>query len=246
MDLKSEIRVLSLFELFAEVGRAMPLTELAERMGIPASSCFNLVRGVEQRGYLYAAKARGALYPTRRLYDVAKSILDNDVVSPAIRARMAALRDQAGETVCLAQRRDKEVVYLEVHESHHSIRFTVGVGDTRDLHSNSMGKAILATLAAGDRERVLQRLSYRRHSPRTLVTPEALSADVERGRQRGWWSNEGESAPDALAIAVPVRIGSEWYGLSIVGPASRMSPMQDTLVKALRETAADVSSTAGA
>ncbi len=242
MDLKSEIRVLNLFELFAEVGRAMPLTELAERMGIPASSCFNLVRGVEQRGYLYAAKARGALYPTRRLYDVAKSILDNDVVTPAIRARMAALRDEAGETVCLAQRRDREVVYLEVHESHHSIRFMVGVGDTRDLHSNSMGKAILATLTPAERARVLQGLSYRRHSPRTLVTPEALEADIEKGRARGWWGNEGETAPDALAVAVPVRIGAEWYGVSVVGPAARMSPSLDSLVQALRETAADISS----
>lgn len=240
METRTEVRVLRLFEVFADLGRPAPLTELAERLSIPASSCFNLVRAVEERGYLYAARARGALYPTRRLYDVARTILDNDAVSPAIRARLARLRDLVGETVCLAQRRDKEVVYLDVQESRHSIRFTVAVGETRDLHANSMGKAILSTMADADRERVLAALGYRAHSPNTLRSAAALTADIERGRERGWYCNDGETAPDALAMAIPVRIGADWYGASIVGPAYRMRPALDTHLQALREAVHDI------
>lgn len=240
METRTEVRVLRLFEVFAELGRPAPLTELAERLSIPASSCFNLVRAVEERGYLYAAKARGALYPTRRLYDVARAILDNDAVSPAIRTRLARLRDLVGETVCLAQRRDKEVVYLDVQESRHSIRFAVAVGETRDLHSNSMGKAILSTMTEADRARVMATLGYRAHSPNTLRSAAALAADIERGRERGWYCNDGETAPDALAMAIPVRIGADWYGVSIVGPANRMRPALDAHLRALREAVDDI------
>jgi len=240
VDTKSEVRVLSLFEIFAKLGRPMQITELAEHLGAPISSCFNLVRAVEQRGYLYSAKARGALYPTRRLYDVARSILESDVVSPQIRQRMAQLRDQVGETVCLAQRRDKEVVYLEVLESRHSIRFTIHVGDTRPMHANSMGKAILSRLAPNDLAQILPTLSYEQFSPNTLTTPESLAADIEVGRERGWYSNVGETAFDALAAAVPVRIRSNWYGLSIVGPDNRMQPKLEAHLAALFDAARDI------
>ena len=63
MDLKSEMRALGLFELFAKVGRPMQISELAEHLGAPVSSCFKLVRAVEQRGYLYSARARGSCSP---------------------------------------------------------------------------------------------------------------------------------------------------------------------------------------
>jgi DNA-binding IclR family transcriptional regulator len=232
--------VLSLFETFAKLGRPMQISELAEHLGAPISSCFNLVRAVEKRGFLYSAKARGALYPTRRLYDVARSILERDAVSPQMRERMAQLRDQVGETVCLAQRRIKEVIYLEVFESHHSIRFAVHVGDTRALHANSMGKAILSRLVPSDLALVLPGLSYERFSPNTLTSPEALAADIERGRERGWYSNFGETASDALAAAVPVRIGPDWYGLSIVGPESRMRPKLERHLGALFDAARDI------
>jgi DNA-binding IclR family transcriptional regulator len=240
MDLKSEVRVLGLFEMFAAFGRPMQISELAEHLGAPVSSCFKLVRAVEERGYLYSARARGALYPTRRLYDLGKAILENDVLSPRIRRRIAELRDRVGETVCLAQRRDKEVVFLEVMESTHSIRFSMSVGDTRAVHANATGKAILSTLPAGEFQRVLESLSYERFTPNTLATAEALAADIERGRARGWYGNAGETVADALAMAVPVRIGADWYGLAIVGPTYRVEPELSQHLNALFEAARDI------
>lgn len=240
MDTKSEIRVLSLFEAFARSGRAMQLTELAEVLQAPVSSCFKLVRAVERCGYLYLNRPRGGLYPTRRLHDIGRAIYEHDRISPAIRERMRALRDAVGETTCLAHRRDGEVVYLEVIESMHSIRFSVQVGDTRPVHANSMGKAILSTLPAHDFDRALRSLSYTRFSPRTRVTPEALAADIARGRRRGWYGNDGETAPDALAAAIPVCIGGDWFGIAVVGPKQRMAPSLEQHLQALRAAARDI------
>lgn len=229
-----------MFELFAQIGRPMQISELAGHLGVPISSCFKLVRAVEQRGYLYSPRARGALYPSRRLYDVGKAILENDVLSPRIRGRIAALRDQVGETVCVGQRRDAEVVFLEVAESMHPIRYSVGVGDTRALHVNAMGKAILSTLPPGELQRVLGSISYERFAPNTLTTAEALAKDIEASRSRGWYGNFGEAVADALAIAVPVRIGANWYALAIVGPTYRMEPELARHLQALFDAAREI------
>ena len=67
MDVKTAGRTLDLFEGFAELWGPASLSEVSRQLRIPMSSCFCLVRTVENRGYLYATRARGPLYPTRRL-----------------------------------------------------------------------------------------------------------------------------------------------------------------------------------
>lgn len=240
LDLKSEVRVLGLFELFARQGRPLSLSEIAEDLGIPVSSCFNLLRAVEDRGYLYADKARGPLYPTRRLYDIATAVFERDVVMPGMRARLQALRDKTGETVCLGCRKESSVVYLDVQESPQAIRFAVQPGDRRDVHSNSIGKAILSTYDAGTLAATLASLTYRRHTPKTLRNAVELEADIERGRADGWYANRGESTLDALACAVPVRLGSGWYGMAIVGPVTRMQDRLQKHLSALQTAAREI------
>lgn len=245
LDSKSEVRVLGLFELFADQGRPLSLSDIAAHLAIPVSSCFNLVRAVEERGYLYAARPRGPLYPTRRLYEVAKSVLEGDVVTEEIRACLATLRDKTGETVCLGCRKDAFVLYLDVEESMQSIRFSVRIGDRRDLHSNSIGKAILSTMSPDELQACLTGLSYQRHTSNTLRSPKELADDIERGRSAGWYANRGESAPDALACAVPVRLRGNWYGVAIVGPASRMDAKLTKHLTALRAAARAIEQLSG-
>jgi DNA-binding IclR family transcriptional regulator len=116
----------------------------------------------------------------------------------------------------------------------------MSVGDTRAVHANATGKAILSTLPAGEFQRVLESLSYERFTPNTLATAEALAADIERGRARGWYGNAGETVADALAMAVTVRIGADWYGLAIVGPTYRVEPELSQHLNALFEAARDI------
>ena len=50
---KAAARALDLFEAFSEAQRPLTLTELAQRIGAPMSSCHALVRTLRARGYLY-------------------------------------------------------------------------------------------------------------------------------------------------------------------------------------------------
>lgn len=242
MDVKSAARVLDLFEAYADLKRALTLKELAAHLQVPMSSCFNLVRTAESRGYLYAAQAR-SLYPTRRLYDVARTILEHDPVVSRCGAVLAALRDETGESVCLAKRQDLSVMYLDVHDSPHRIRYIVRPGETRELHANSMGKAILDSLPKAERDAILERMPYTRFSAATLRGRTALEANLKAARARGWYGNEGETVSDALGAALPVRIAGEWYGISIVGPNYRMKEKLSSHLAALRKAAAEVSDT---
>ena len=74
-------RTLDVFEAFAERREPLLLTDLMKVLDIPLSSCHDMVRALEQRGYLYEVRHRSGYYPTARLLDVARAIVDHDPVS---------------------------------------------------------------------------------------------------------------------------------------------------------------------
>ena len=58
MDVKSASRTLDLFEVFAREQQPLTLSEVAAALDAPLSSCFNLVRALKGRGFLYGVGTR--------------------------------------------------------------------------------------------------------------------------------------------------------------------------------------------
>ena len=123
MEVKLVARTLDLVELFAQERRPMPLTELAQGLGAPMSSCLALVRTLVGRGYLYEVRRRGGYYPTPRLAAMCALIQDGDPWLERLRPRLAALRDATGETAMLGKIQDGAVVFLDVAESAQPVHY---------------------------------------------------------------------------------------------------------------------------
>lgn len=236
MNVKTATRVLDMFEAFAGEARPLSLSELGRLLDIPVSSCFGLVRTLENRGYLYEFERRGGYYPTRRLQAMADRIAGADPVLERIEPLLMTLRDRCGETVLFGKLQAQGVVYLDVIESNQRIRYTASIGEFRPLHANSLAKAILGALEPQERDQVLDGYDWQRLTERTVTGREALEQDLDEARRRGWHANWGESVPDLAAVAWPVRLNRAWYAVSIAGPLQRMEPVLSELVNALRET----------
>lgn len=218
------LRAIEMFEAFAELKRPASLSDLAEHIGIPMSSCHALLKAAQARGYVYPVRPRGALYPTKRMLELCRVIAEHDPVAQRVGHALERLRDETQETVILAKLTGTRVIYVEVVPSANRIRLNPLVGEVREIPANSMGKALLALMPAAARAKLLPTLGYVRHTPQTLVTPEELEADVQRGMQRGWHENFAESDPDVGGISAAVFIQGEPYAVCVAGPLNRMLP----------------------
>lgn len=232
-NVKTAARTLDLFEAFATTKKPLSLSELANVLQIPVSSCFALVRTLENRGYVYMLTARKGIYPTKRILDVASKIAENDPVLDLVRPTLTALRDTTGETVVFSKRQSDHIVYLDVYDSSNSIRYNAQAGDFKMLHTSSVGKAFLGALSEDELDKLLSSLDLMRLTPATLSTRKALRADLAVSRERGWYCNIGESVADLMGVAVIVSLGGELYGVSIVGPVYRMKPRLGAISKAI-------------
>lgn len=221
MDVKSAARTLDLFELFARRQTPLSLSELSQALKAPASSCFNIVRCLQRRGYLYASQGK-EIYPTGRLLDVATAFAAGDSWLERIEPALLRLRDRTGETIILGQRQRDRIVYLRVIEGPQTIRYTATAGDLKPLHSSAIGKAVLAALDHAALRDLLGELKLVQVTESTITDPVRLLADLERGRSQGFFVTSGENVSDVVGLAATFYRDDEVYGVAIAGPMHRM------------------------
>ena len=229
----SSTRSVRLFEAFAAVGAPQSLSEISDLLATPLSTCHGLVKALQNGGYLYSNNVSRRHYPTRRLLQIAETIAANDPVLKYFDAHMAELRDTTEETVILGTLQKDAVVYLNVVESPHSIRYSARPGDMKPLHSSALGKLMLGESEKKVREGFLKTLPLDAVTQNTLTTPDVLRKDLEQSRDRGFYMTRGENGSEVLAMAAPVRIGGEIYGVVVAGPIGRMESKQTEIEDAL-------------
>ena len=234
MDVKTAARTLDLFEAFTGECKPLSLSDIARAIGAPVSSCFGLVNTLENRGYLYSFGARRAFYPTRKMLENARRIARHDPLADVARPVLEALSARSGETVLFARRCGDQVVYVDVIESTHKIRYAAEAGEFFPLHCSASGKAILASLPEAERRALVARLPLNRMTRNTVTRKPALLKELALSSQRGWFVNRGEHIEDVMAIALPVCVNGELCAMGVAGPFQRLEGAFDRHLKALR------------
>ena len=215
-------RVLDIFETFNKVQKPLSLTDLAELTGIPKSSCHAIVGTLTARGYLYSLARPRSLYPTRRFLDIAQAIHEKDPFMERVMPLLERLRDTSRETVILGKRQGDAVIYLEVVESPHPIRYSAKPGEFKPLHSSSIGKALLGSLKEPEMRAQIANRPLPAITGSTLTEPDALVHDILESRRRGYFVTRGENVPDVWAVSAFLSVNSEMLAVAIAGPRHRM------------------------
>ena len=230
-------RTLDFFELFAEQKRALSLSEIARLLGIPVSSCHDVLQALVRRGYIYELAARAGYYPTGRLHHLTEAIVDHDPLLLRAEFAIEELAATVGETVALAKASDLDLNYVLVRESNHQLRFSVTVGDgVRSLYATSAGKALLGLLDQPTREKVIDGLQLEPFTPLTITDKARLREDIALGSERGWFLNDEESALDAMTLSAGFRSRTVLYVLTVAGPKSRVSSKREEITSSLLAT----------
>jgi len=227
MDVKTAGRTVAIFETFAEAQEPLSLSEIGRALNAPMSSCLYLVRALENRGYLYAVGTRRHIYPTRKLFDIARAISAGESWIERVHPLLIELRDVTRETILLGKRQGNRVVYIAVFEGTQTIRYSAHVGDIKPLHASSIGKALLAMMDPAERKKIVAKVSFEQVTDTTLTSAEALLKDVEKGIKRGYTETRGENVSDVMAIGKGLSLGKDQYAVAIAGPIHRMAAMSD-------------------
>jgi DNA-binding IclR family transcriptional regulator len=237
-DVKSARRVLDILRFFSEEKAPASLARLSSALDFPKSSCLALMETLVAEGYAY--QTDGRYYLTGRWLRESEAVARNDRVALRCRPTLQRLSESLGETVILAQLAQKKVVYLDVIEAAHVLRFTAFTGQRKPIHAAASGRALLSALPPEDARRVIESLDFERYTPHTPMTARALMKAVDEGRARGWQVNLGEHQADTISVAVPLVLDGVALALVVGAPANRLKDKVDRVGAALQRAAADL------
>jgi len=218
-------RTLDLLELFSNEKRPLSLSDIARLLKIPKSSCHDVVRALQTRGYIYELAPRAGYYPTLRLQRLGKEIADHDPVVGRAEQLLRSLRDTLDESVLLSKVNGLHAIYLLTFEPSHPLRFLAKVGDNvRSLHATSGGKALLASLDERELKAYFKAAKLAPLTAKTITSKTTLQKDIELGRKRRWYGNHGESLEGVTTISAPFKWNTSTYIVTVAGPSQRLDP----------------------
>ncbi|MBP0639611.1 IclR family transcriptional regulator [Cupriavidus sp. AcVe19-6a] len=229
-------RVIDIFEVFKSTQRPLSLTELAEAVDIPKSTCHAIVSTLIARGYLYSLTRPRSLYPTRRMHDIARDILEKDPFLERATPVLERLRDATRETVILGKRQGDAVIYLQVIEGLHAIRYSAKPGEFKPLHSSSIGKALLGGVKEQELRDWLEDRQLPAITSATKTDPDALIREIQESRRAGYFVTRGENVSDVWAVAAFLTLNRETLAIAVAGPRNRMEGCLTECAKVLLAT----------
>jgi DNA-binding IclR family transcriptional regulator len=246
--LKSLDRAFDLIETLAAHPHGISLTIAAKELGIPKSGAFRVLHTLQQRGYVVQDPrtehyALGAPF----LY-LALAVERGSDVRSAAAPFLRALRDELNETVYLAVPTNRMMAYIDKYPSTRPLQMSAQVGEYAMLHCTAQGKAYLAALDVAQRTQIAESLDYVRRTDRTIQTPKALLAELEKVARRGYAVNDIENEPEVRCVGAAVRdrFGAPVAGVSVSGAAAHMTRQRVAMVaKLCRQTAARISHALG-
>ena len=224
-QVQSLVRALSLLNSIAEAPEeGTTLTELAQQVGLAASTAHRLLTTLEQERYV-------RFDPEGRLWTIGVQAFvtgcaftrTRSLVSLA-RPHMRHLMEETGETANLGVENDGEAVYLAQVECRQMMRVFARPGSRVPLHCSGIGKAILSRMTDKALSKILHQRGMARLTVKTITSPAGLREELERIRGIGYAIDDEEHAVGLRCIAAPIfdETGDVIAAVSVSGPTARM------------------------
>jgi len=232
----SVARALALLDELGAAPDGLGVNELARRIGVNASTASRLLATLEA-GRMVERAPGGPYRLGLRLVALADGVLARLDVRDLARPRLRALVAATGETATLSVPGAAEAVTVDFVAAESSVVSVARLGRPSVGHATAAGKVALAFGAtpgvpAGE---------LARFTDKTIADPDALAAEIETVRARGWAEAAGEREPDLNALAAPVfgRSGELAAILGLQGPAARLTESRRAVVRPALLEAAD-------
>lgn len=240
---RSPLRTVQVLHELAVSAAGVPLAVLAERLDLPKTSLFRLLRSLESGGYVISVNGVHQVGP--ETVKLGTAIMRNREFPNTARPAMERLSKASSETIILGSLDDTgmQVVYSDVIDATNPLRFMIKMGTIRPLYTSASGLAILAYMQAAELAAYLAEVTFVRYAPGTISSVTALKRRIKEIRTRGTAVSIDGMFEGVFSIAAPVvnAMGIVRSGLSISAPSTRGIRQQEKFAQLLTQAGGEVS-----
>lgn len=198
------------------------VTELSEYLGFSKSTVYVHLVTLERDGFVVAED--GIYQLGLRFLNLGESVKRRQPLYEAADPVIAELAAETGEQAfCMVEQHGLATVIC-ASAGERAVNTNVRVGTHTFMHASSAGKAILAHLPDERVAEILDRWELRRFTENTITDRETLFAQLEEGRESGYFVSHEEYRHGVATIGAPVLGEDRVFGsVTIFGPATRIA-----------------------
>ena len=155
---------------------------------------------------------------------VAHSFLASRPAPSLAQPLLDALSERTRESASLGMLMDDDAIVVARSTARRSLSTGLGIGSRLPVYCSALGRVLLAAMPPEEAARRLRAMPRPALTPTTVTSADAVLALVDRCREEGYASNEGELEVGVQSMAVPVtdRTGQTVAAMSIAMRAERM------------------------
>jgi IclR family acetate operon transcriptional repressor len=226
-----------MLELLLGEPHGLTLTQISQRLGVPASSSHALAHTLIRRGYLVRSDDL-TIHLGPKLCQYAAVFADQLELIPMAEPVMGLVCRLSGKTVSLAVLEGAEIVFIHKKPARNTLHVVNPVGTRLPAHATGLGKAILSLLPREELDQLYPREELKPVTPNTLTRKSELLSVLECVRREGVAYDREESSLGIFAVGSAIRnhYSQPVAAMSVVLPAAQadasLQPRWAALVRA--------------
>lgn len=227
---------LQVLTCFGRQHSRLTVTDAARLTGSTPASARRSLKTLQSLGYLDGDGKHFWMLPRALL--VAHAYLSSRPAPSVAQPLLDGLSERTRESASLGELLGDHAIIVARSTARRSLSNGLGIGSRLPAYCSALGRVLLAGLPPADMVRRVHAMRRDALTPQTETDAARVVALVERCRDDGFASNEGELEQGVRSMAVPVygRAGQRIAALSIAIRAERMerAAFRDTYLPALR------------
>jgi len=224
-------RLEAILASFDGCDRALGVSEISHRVGLPKSTVHRLANQLCAVGWL--ERNSGGYRVGLKLLELGSVALQRTGLREAAYKHLHSLAVRTGLVVHLGILDHGEVVYLD-RVTTTRVSLPTRVGGREPAYCTALGKVMLAFADPASQAAALA--SSRRRTEFTIIEPRAIQCALDSARQTGVAYDREEAYRGLGCVASPIRSGDRVIGaVSVTGPIARIRA--HSLVYEVRNTA---------
>ncbi|MFI1487276.1 IclR family transcriptional regulator C-terminal domain-containing protein [Streptomyces sp. NPDC020747] len=236
--IESLARGLTVITAFGDGRAELTLTEVAQATGLARATARRALITLEHLGQVAAQGRTFTLTP--RVLALGFPPLSRTTLPQIAAPHLAELADRLHDSASLAVLVGDEIQYTARVATSRIMSVNITAGTRFPAYATSLGRVMLAGLAAAERGPFLTGLHAL--TPHTVTDPDALTAVLDRVRETGYALVDGELEEGLRSIAVPVR---DRTGQVVAAVNVAMHSSRRTVEQCVGEVLPELATTAG-